>query len=226
MSYILDALKRADAERERGAVPGLHSQSLATPVALTPPGHRNALWLALAALAGTGALAVGAWLWSTPPSQAPQGVEAARVAAPITMPVTTASAAVVARLPVVVAVAPPLVKSPVIAPTAPPLAPAKSAPAVKAVPSVETATPAAKASAPAPASIPWLSELPEELRRQIPALTITGAVYSETPANRLLLINNLVLSQGSLVAPEVTLEEIRPKSSVFTFKGTRFRLAH
>ena len=29
MSYILDALKRADAERERGAVPGLHSQTAA-----------------------------------------------------------------------------------------------------------------------------------------------------------------------------------------------------
>ena len=26
MSYILDALRRADAERERGAVPGLHAQ--------------------------------------------------------------------------------------------------------------------------------------------------------------------------------------------------------
>ena len=26
MSYILDALRRADAERERGAVPSLHAQ--------------------------------------------------------------------------------------------------------------------------------------------------------------------------------------------------------
>ena len=228
MSYILDALKRAEAERERGAVPGLHSQSLATPVALTPPGHRNALWLALAALASIGVLATGVWLWSTPASQVPQAVEAARVAAPVPMPVTTASVAVVAPLPVVVAVAPqPIVKPPVTA-AAPPLAPAKPAPAAKAVPNVATATttPAAKASAPAPVNIPLLSELPEELRHQIPALTITGAVYSQTPANRLLLVNNLVLSQGSLVAPEVTLEEIRPKSSVFSFKGTRFKLAH
>ena len=28
MSYILDALKKAESERERGSVPGLHSQSL------------------------------------------------------------------------------------------------------------------------------------------------------------------------------------------------------
>ena len=30
MSYILDALKKADAERERGHVPGLHTQTLQT----------------------------------------------------------------------------------------------------------------------------------------------------------------------------------------------------
>ena len=211
MSYILDALKRADAERERGAVPGLHSQSLATPVALTPPGHRNALWLALATLAGIGAMAAGVWLWPTPPSKVLRVVEETRVAAPVVVPVTTASVAVVAPLPIVIAVTPPpVVKPPVIVPATPPLAPA----------------PARLAPAPAPVNIPLLSELPEALRQQIPALTITGAVYSETPANRLLLLNNLVLTQGSLAAPEVTLEDIRPKSSVFNFKGTRFRLAH
>ena len=31
MSYILDALQRADAERERGTVPGLHAQPLGAP---------------------------------------------------------------------------------------------------------------------------------------------------------------------------------------------------
>ena len=30
MSYILDALRRADAERSRGAVPGLHAQGVPT----------------------------------------------------------------------------------------------------------------------------------------------------------------------------------------------------
>ncbi len=47
MSYILDALKRADneRERERGAVPGLHSQQVLPPS--TPPddgGSRLWLW--------------------------------------------------------------------------------------------------------------------------------------------------------------------------------------
>ena len=85
--------------------------------------------------------------------------------------------------------------------------------------------PLAQASA-TPAAVPLLSDLPEEIRRQIPPLAITGAVYSDNPAQRLLLVNNLVLTQGSLAAPEVSLEEIRVRSSVFSFRGTRFRLAH
>jgi general secretion pathway protein B len=74
--------------------------------------------------------------------------------------------------------------------------------------------------------LPLLSELPDALRRQLPALSITGAVYADDPKQRLLLVNNQVLPQGSQVAPEVMLEEIHQRSSVFNFRGTRFRLAH
>ena len=46
MSYILDALKRADneRERERGAVPGLHSQQVLPPT-LPPDDGDSRLWL-------------------------------------------------------------------------------------------------------------------------------------------------------------------------------------
>ena len=64
------------------------------------------------------------------------------------------------------------------------------------------------------------------MRRQIPPLVITGSVYSKNPDKRLLLVNNQVIAQGTLAAPEVTLEEIQAKSSVFSYQGTRFRLAH
>ena len=76
------------------------------------------------------------------------------------------------------------------------------------------------------ASVPLLSELSQELRSQIPVLSISGAVYSEQPGQRMLLVNGLVLKQGDLAAPELNLEEIRARSSVFSFRGTRFRLAH
>jgi general secretion pathway protein B len=73
---------------------------------------------------------------------------------------------------------------------------------------------------------PLLADLSEDIRRQIPALNISGTVYSENPGQRLLLVNNLVLNQGSQAAPEIKLEEIGAKSSIFSFRGTRFRLAH
>lgn len=71
-----------------------------------------------------------------------------------------------------------------------------------------------------------LGELAEAVRRQIPALTITGAVYSANPAQRILIVNNQVLTQGTVAAPEVQLEEIRERSAVFSFRGTRFQVAH
>ena len=74
--------------------------------------------------------------------------------------------------------------------------------------------------------MPLLSELPENIRRQIPAMAINGVVYSENPSQRVLLVNQQVLTQGSQAVPDVKLEEIRPHSSVFSFQGTRFRLAY
>jgi general secretion pathway protein B len=71
-----------------------------------------------------------------------------------------------------------------------------------------------------------MAELPEATRRQIPALAISGAVYSDNPAQRLLLVNGQVLNQGSQVAPDLTVVEIRANVSEFSFRGTRFRVTH
>ncbi len=57
-------------------------------------------------------------------------------------------------------------------------------------------------------------------------MAISGAVYSDNPAQRLLLVNGQVLNQGSQVAPDLTVVEIRSNISEFSFRGTRFRLAH
>jgi general secretion pathway protein B len=84
----------------------------------------------------------------------------------------------------------------------------------------------ASASRAASADAPLLSELPEDIRRQISPMTINVAVYSDNPGQRVLLVNQQVLTQGSQAVPEVSLEEIRARSSVFSFRGTRFRLAH
>jgi general secretion pathway protein B len=84
----------------------------------------------------------------------------------------------------------------------------------------------AAASNPVAAGLALLGELPQDIRQQIPALTINGVVYSDNPAQRLLLVNGQVLPQGSQAAPDLTLERIGANSSEFSFRGTRFRMAH
>lgn len=64
MSYILDALRRADAERERGAVPSLHSQTFAGPAdePLAPRRRAGGVWIALGVALGL-ALPLGGAVW-------------------------------------------------------------------------------------------------------------------------------------------------------------------
>lgn len=203
MSYILDALNRADAERERGSVPGLHARQTYVKTSKVSNGHSR-LWMALVATLTIAGIAAGVWFWrapvdSAPPAMAKLAIAAAPATAPAAPPVPPA----------------PVPTAPVAAPTIAPKAAPKPTPIEKEVVTAKVAV-----------SLPLLSELSSSVRSQIPPLTITGAVYSKNPGQRLLLVNNQVLNQGSLAAPEVTLEEIRTSSSVFSFRGTKFRLEH
>jgi general secretion pathway protein B len=126
MSYILDALRRADAERERGAVPNLHAQQQFAPGAGDDEseGRPKWLWWLIGGLAV--ALVAGlAWnLLGTAPGPA---VAPAPAAQP--MAVTPAPASL---------------------PAATNQAPPTSTPALPAVP----ATPPVAATPPAPAAMP------------------------------------------------------------------------
>ena len=267
MSYILDALKRAEAERDQGAIPGLHAKQLASydePEVRTTPIWLWALAAAALVLAAGGS---GYWWWRMPAKEIVASSPSAP-ASPAQMPASDlpVPAAALPPTPVVVAnVAPKLPAKtdlpskplnsppPVVAvQVTPQPSPAKkAAAAAPAIPTaaVPSATPApataqvAAAKPPAPpapvptavvhagkaatgSGIPMLSELPEALRRQIPALNIAGAVYSDDPNQRMLIINNQTFGQGNQVVSGVQLEEIHSSSSIFSFQGTRFQLDH
>ena len=218
MSYILDALQRADAERERGTVPGLHAQPLGAPERRRD-GHSQRTFWTVALVACTAAALLAGWWFGRGSTLVP--VATTTPAAPAVAPLLAPSApASVASAPLPLPVPLPAPKAQQALTTAVQSAPVPEKATTSA--SVASPTPAQRASAP----LPWLAELPEETRRQVATLTITGAVYSENPSQRLLLVNGQVLPQGSLVVPEVTLEEIRERHSVFNFRGTRFRLTH
>ncbi|MCB2022642.1 MAG: general secretion pathway protein GspB, partial [Burkholderiaceae bacterium] len=84
----------------------------------------------------------------------------------------------------------------------------------------------AKASPPQTTAerVPSLAELPDDVRRQVPALKLGGLVYSAAPASRMVLVNGDVQREGSTVAPGLTLERINPKSAVFALRGQRFEV--
>ena len=229
MSYILDALKQADAERERGVVPGLYARQVTTPAGQSTGHARKSLWLTLAAALLLGGISGGLAIWRAPaevPRQTLPEPAVARLTAPVAAPQPPAVPAPVPQaapaLAPVIPLAPTVMAAPASAPS-----PVKAAAPAKmiALPSSLPATKASAIAAPV-AAVPLLSDLPEDIRRQVPALTISGAVYSENPGQRLLLVNNQVVNQGGQAAPDVNLEEIGAKSSIFSFRGTRFRLAH
>jgi len=215
MSYILDALRRADAERERGHVPGLHSQAAAPAAAgaKRPP----LAWLAPgAALLAAG---VGAGWWLSRPAPAPAVVTDAASRPPARAPAPAPLPSPVAQ------VAPPPPVAPVPVPRPAPVAPAIVRAPVQ-VPAAAAPAPAVAPSRPAaaPPSVVAYERLPEEVRRQLPALTIGGAIYSEQASSRMLIVAGALLHEGDAVAPGVTLEEIKPRSAVLRWKGLRYEV--
>ncbi len=86
---------------------------------------------------------------------------------------------------------------------------------------------AVPASAPtAVARLPQLKELPESLRRELPALSFGGAMDSPQPAARMLIVNGQLLHEGEAAAPGLVLQTIRLRSAVFEYKGTRFEVSY
>lgn len=250
MSYILDALKKADTERERSAVPGLHAQADAGFGLSDRSGGLPWRVIALAAIVLLAALL--AWLWfggsdtlspvspipaplaeavPTPrpaPAPATPPTAAAPVApAPTTVPSSVGQAAPVA--PPQPAAAPPMAKP--APPPVPAAAEATRPPPTLAAKPPSTATAAAPkaaaaASAAAEPRLPTRNELPAELRAALPPLSISGAVYAPQASGRMLFVNGLVLREGDAVADGLTVERIGASSSVLAFRGQRFELKH
>lgn len=226
MSYILDALQRADAERERGHVPGLNSQRI--PPASRQPVRARRLrpWhVALAVAAGLCA-ALALWWWQPPsvPSASPP------VAEPAVPPVSETPAPVPAQ-----ATARPEPVLPILAPPRPEPAPPTArteAAAAKAPASTASAAASAQATSPAPADaastnpVRTFAELSPEVRAQLPTVNVSGATYSKDAAVRMLIVNGKVVQEGQEIAPGLKLETIGQRSAVLNHQGMRYSIGY
>jgi general secretion pathway protein B len=221
MSYILDALKKADAERERRGVPGLHAQAAGL------AGEERRAGGVLRWVAVAGALlfvAALAWWWFGARGDAPAASALPPPATPVAAPPTPVVRAPVVQPPVLQA---PAAQEPPATAAAPPIVIVpKAPPAPIAVPApTPTPTPAA-ASAARSERVATLAELSPELRRQLPPLTVSGAMYAPQPSARLVFINGQVFREGDALNDGLVLERIGPTSSVLSLRGTRFELKH
>ncbi len=81
--------------------------------------------------------------------------------------------------------------------------------------------PPAAAPTAAPAA-PLVTGLPPDA----PQLAISGGVYSANAAQRMLIVNGQVFSEGSELAPGVTLERVMPKGAVVKFRGGSYTVAY
>jgi general secretion pathway protein B len=194
MSYILDALLKADLERQRRAVPGLHT------VQLSPPGGIGARGRWLAWTAGALLLALlpyFAWerLGQAPATAAPvkQGESPTAPAEAVPTPAEESRA-----LPEGAALKPALLP-----------APRREALAGR------SEKPDSRLYA--------IAELPPALQSEARKIAVAGFAQASDAEERMAIINDRALREGDEVTTGLRVERIADDGVIFNLKGYRFR---
>lgn len=264
MSYILDALRRADTERENVAVPGLGSPA-GLPRSLDTDGSSSIPWRWIGLGLGLGLMVPVAWtIWGRDDPVPDPAVTAAVESPP--PHATPAPAPLALQMPPAPAPAP--VITPVVRAPSPPLSheaeagererpPLKPAPALNAAvpakapvprprgdgasPPTQVAQPATLPATAGPQGTPdtaagatpsgdpkiyALYELPDDVRRSLPSVQVGGSVYSDLPANRILIINGQLFHERDEPSPGLKLEQIKLKGAVLNFRGYRYEIEY
>src|SRR5665811_325014 len=221
MSYILEALKKSDQQRQRGAAPTLQGAQ----VTVAAPKRPLFIYYGLLAAVLLGAGIMIGWLRPWQPEQPPPETEPIAAPAPLTAPPETLSKTA-QEFP-----APNLTRAGQPVPVVGAMKP--NNPAL-----VSSGTPSAAAPIPdktmpeKPASLVGVAqeqkaipmdELPLQIRQEIPAMTVQLHAYSSNPSERLVYINSIRLLEGGSLMLGLRLEQITPDGMIFSYKGYRFK---
>lgn len=243
MSYILDALKKSEKERQKGAVPNIMSQQEPP----KPEPKKRMLWpylLVVALLVNTCLLA---W-WFASHQKGPataQGPIAGASVVPSPEPLKNAvhGAPASAEKPL----SEPSLNVPPRSDNIPsderllharvsgqegierrtlksasakgPTGAAQEAPLV-----IQPAPESQVVPAPIKDKIYSLNELPPPLHQGLPGLTISTHLYAEDAGSRIVRINGQMLREGQFLTADLKLEEILPDGVILNFRNYRFRL--
>jgi general secretion pathway protein B len=244
MSFILDALKKSESERQRQSGPGVFQPRIASPRTRFP------LWaLAIGALLGVNLLVL-IWLMTRPddlpatpaavrPSARAPAAAAAPVAttpAPGTPPATIPAAAPSAAGPAIGAATPfnpPLIVDPSLTTPAPAGAPGGTAsnpndylPAQQpgnAGPGTTTAVGAGLGGT-ATASFATRESLLAR-GQQVPEASLSLHVYDAEPSRRFVFVNGQRGVEGDTLPNGLRIEQIVPEGVVLAWNGNRFLVA-
>jgi general secretion pathway protein B len=237
MSFILDALKKSETDRQRQASPALFEVKVAAPRRKLP------LWaVGLAVLLGVNVLAL-AWVLlrksdATPTTQAATTAAKAAADAPaaagtsqpgmvtVQIPVGTASSVTVGpNAPATDVLAPagtaPLADEPLLEGREPAVPPDYDARDYRPAMTPEQA--GAIAAARRSGSLPSRDEVLAQ-GNQLPDLRLDLHVYDANPVNRFVFINMRKLKEGEALPDGVRVDQITPRGAELSYRGTRFTI--
>ncbi len=72
--------------------------------------------------------------------------------------------------------------------------------------------------------IPYLHELQDYQQQSVPEMTFAGHMYSTDPASRTVIINNVAMSEGDTVIQGINVVEITQSGVVFSLHDEYFRM--
>jgi general secretion pathway protein B len=241
MSYILDALRKSEQQRQRGETPRLLALQT-MPEADARPAFLK-YGLIAAALIGAG-VAIGVlrpWQHAssvTDPMLAPlsafpevavksgqeqamqkSGMPAKRNADPaVTVP--RQGRPLVSKPQGQTGKFPPRIASAIPAQTSASGHAARAAPAPgKAIVPIQEPMNAGHAGAANRQTVLAMTELPLAIQREVPGISIQGHVFSSAPKDRVVAINGRLAQEGEYVAPGLKLEQITTDGLVFSYRN-------
>lgn len=214
MSFILDALRKSELERQRQSGPS---------IAELPVAHDDRrLPRALLAIGVLLVINVGVLLFFLlrDTGAAPPAVETASTAVAV-----AAAPVAVTPIPAQADVAPagdlPVVDAPVTEPetmaeaTLPPPAPD---------PTLLPEASVTYSPGPAESLPPPVADLPAQVTAGLPELSMDLHIYSDDPAKRAVFINGRRYQRGGVLVEGPTVEEINREGAVLSYRGQRFLL--
>ena len=195
MSYILDALKKSDQQRNLGVPPTLQVAQLTVAARKKPSLFRYGLLAVV--LLGAG-VAIGLLRpWQT--EQISARTEPVVQPSPVAIPPQVAPSTITASPDTIGNTTHEIAAAPVRQKPAIPAANAQQQEAIS------------------------YDELPGPIQREIPEITIQLHAYSTRSSERLVYINSKKLQEGDSLMPGLRLEQITPDGMVFSYKGYRFK---